>query len=147
MKSPLPIIVLILFLSAQFVGQTQTLGHAESFVLFTTNGAVTNTGSSFLTGNVGSNVGGATGFGNVKGVMHQQNAVTAQAATDLLLAYDYLDAAIPTNFPGLLLGNGQVLTPGVYFIAGNAVLNLNLILDAQGNSNAQFKVQKASICL
>lgn len=141
MKSPLPIIVLILFLSAQFVGQTQTLGQAESFVLFTTNGAVTNTGSSFLTGNVGSNVGGATGFGNVNGVMHQQNAVTAQAATDLLLAYDYLDAAIPTYFPGLLLGNGQVLTPGVYFIAGNAVLNLNLILDAQGNSNAQFIIQ------
>lgn len=52
--------------------QVPNLGTAANFVLFTTNGAVTNTGSSQLTGHVGSNVGGSTGFGNVDGVMHDQ---------------------------------------------------------------------------
>lgn len=122
-------------------GQSPNLGVAASFVVFTTNGAVTNTGSSFITGNVGSNVGGSTGFGNVDGIMHQQNSVTAQAAADLLLAYAVLDAAIPTSFPALLLGNGQVVTPGVHQISGNALLNSNLYLDAQGDANAQFIIQ------
>jgi hypothetical protein len=50
-------------------GQAPTLGTAAGFVLFTTNGAMTNSGITHLThltGNVGSNLPGAiSGFGNV----------------------------------------------------------------------------------
>lgn len=122
-------------------GQVPNLGAAADFVLFTTNGAVTNTGITHLTGHVGSNVGGSTGFGNVDGVMHNQDPASAQATVDLNAAYAELDAAIPLFFPALLLGNGQTLNSGVYSIAGNGTLNGELNLDGQGNPNALFIIQ------
>lgn len=122
-----------------------TLGTAANFVLFSTNGAVSNTGISQLTGNVGSNNGSSTGFGNVNGVMHDIDGASAQCATDLLSAYNQLNSAIPTLFPSALLGNGGTLTPGVYSIGSNATLNLNLILDGQNATNPVFifKIQGA----
>lgn len=121
--------------------QTITLGTVSNFVLFTTNGAVTNTGISQLTGNVGTNNGLNSGFGNVNGNMHQNDGVSAQCSADLLIAYNQLNNAIPTLFPAPLLGNGQVLTAGVYSISSSATLNLELILDAVGNSSAVFIFQ------
>ena len=50
--------------------QAPTLGTAANFVLFSTNGAVSNSGISLLTGNVGTNNGSSTAFGNVNGGMH-----------------------------------------------------------------------------
>jgi hypothetical protein len=47
-----------------------SLGMASDFALFTSVGAVTNTGITHVTGNVGTNSGSNTGFGNVNGVMH-----------------------------------------------------------------------------
>lgn len=117
------------------------LGTAANFVLFSTNGAVSNTGITHLTGNVGTNNGSSTGFGNVNGVMHDGDGVSAQCAADLLIAYGQLNTAIPTNNPAPLLGNGMTLYAGVNAIAGNATLNLNLILDAQGDPNAVFIFQ------
>ncbi len=46
------------------------LGTAANYVLFTTIGAVSNTGISQYTGNVGTNSGAIAGFGNVDGQMH-----------------------------------------------------------------------------
>ena len=132
---------LIMVLPLLTLSQTPVLGTAANFVLFSTNGAVTNSGISHLTGNVGTNNGLSTGFGNIDGVMHDNDGTTAQCATDLLLAYNQLDSAIPTFFPAPLLGNGQVLNAGVYFISAATVLNGNLTLDAQNNSNAVFIVQ------
>ncbi len=119
-------------------GQAPTMGTSADFVLFTTVGAVTNTGFSHLTGNVGTNGGSSTGFGNVDGVMHDGDGASAQCAADLLVAYNQLNSAIPTFFPASLLGNGQTLTPGVYSIPSTATLNLVLTLDAQNNPNAVF---------
>jgi hypothetical protein len=124
--------------------QAPTLGTAANFVLFSTNGAVSNSGTLYLTkltGNVGANIGAVSGFGNVDGQMHSGNAVTAQCASDLLLAYAELDAAIPDYFPGLLLGNGDTLPPGVYSVPGAATLDLDLTLDAQNDPNAVFIFQ------
>ncbi len=137
-------IALCSFPGANF-GQAPTLGTAANFVLYTTVGAVTNTGISHLTGNVGTNVGSSTGFGNVDGGMHDQDAASAQCSTDLLLAYGQLNSAVATFFPAPLLGNGQVLNAGVYSIAAPATLNSTLILDGQGNPNALFifKIQAA----
>lgn len=121
--------------------QVITLGTTADFVLFTTVGAVTNTGTSHLTGNVGSNSGSSTGFGNVDGVMHDQDGASAQAMTDLLVVYGQLDNAIPTFFPAPLLGNGGTLVPGVHEVNQAATLELELFLDGEGDPNAQFIIQ------
>ena len=124
--------------------QTPALGTAANFVLFTTAGAVTNSGTTYLThltGNVGSNSGSSTGFGNVDGVMHDGDLASGAAAADLVTAYNHLNTAIPTFFPAPLLGNGDTLLPGVYHISSAATLNLNLVLNALGNPNAVFIFQ------
>lgn len=119
-------------------GQAPNLGTSVNFVLFSTNGAVTNSGISHLTGHVGTNNGSSTGFGNVNGVMNDQNGVSAQCAADLLIAYNQLNATVATFFPAPLLGNGQVLNAGVYSIGAATTLNLDLTLNGQGNPNAVF---------
>jgi len=130
-------VLLFLIPNAMF-GKAIDLGTAANFAVFSTNGSVSNTGISQVTGNVGSNNGSSTAFGNVNGVMHDQDGVSAQAAADLLIAYNLLNSATPNYFPATLLGNGVTLTPGVYAIAGASTLNLGLTLDAQGDPNAEF---------
>ncbi|MDP1745033.1 MAG: ice-binding family protein, partial [Bacteroidota bacterium] len=130
-------VVLFLMPNVNF-GQAPNLGTAANFVLFSTDGAVSNTGLSQLTGNVGTNNGSSTAFGNVNGGMHDGDVVSAQCASDLLIAYNQLNSSIPTFFPAPLLGGGQILYAGVYSISSASTLDLNLILDAQGNSNAVF---------
>lgn len=133
-------VTLLSFPSKNF-GQAPNLGTAANFVLFTSNGAVSNSGISHLTGHVGTNNGSSVFFGNVDGVMHDQDGASGQAATDLLIAYNQLNATVPTFFPAPLLGNGQVLIPGVYSVSGAATLNLDLTFNALGNVNAVFIVQ------
>jgi hypothetical protein len=143
MKSKLLLIVSVVLLSFPKVnfGQAPDLGTAVDFVLFSSVGAVSNTGISHLTGNVGTNSASSTGFGNVNGVMHDQDGASALCATDLLSLYAQLNSDVPTAYPAPLLGNGQTLTAGVFSISGDATLNLNLTLDAQANANAVFIFQ------
>jgi hypothetical protein len=122
-------------------GQLVNFGEASKYVLFSSDGAVTNTGISQLTGNVGTNNGSSTGFGNVNGVMHDADVSSALCAIDLLIAYNDLNSRIPTFFPAPLMGDGQTLIPGVYQLAGASSLNLELILDAQNDPNAVFVFQ------
>ena len=117
-------------------GQAPTLGTAADFVLFSTNGAVTNSGISQLTGNVGTNNGSSTFFGNVNGGMHDQDGVSGKCAADLLTAYNQLNSTTPTFFPANLLGNGQILIAGVYSISSATTLNLDLTL----NANSKVKL-------
>ncbi len=118
-----------------------SLGTASDFALFTSVGAVTNTGITHITGNVGTNSGSNTRFGNVNGVMHEGDGAAAQCASEVLATYNELNATTPTFFVANLLGNGQIVTPGVYSISSATTLNLNLILNAQGNANAIFIFQ------
>ena len=134
------LVVLLLMPSLNFA-QAPPLGTAAGFVLFSTIGAVGNTGISQISGNVGTNNGAITGFGNVNGVMHNSDGISAQCAADLLIAYNLLNSAVPAFFPAPLLGNGQMLNAGVYSISGAATLNLDLTLNAQGNANAVFIFQ------
>ena len=122
-------------------GQAPAMGTAANFVLFSSVGAVSNTGITHLTGNVGTNSGLSTGFGNVDGVMHDNDLASAQCAVDLLAAYNQLNVAVPTFFIAPLLGSGQILVPGVYSISSPATLNLGLTLDGLGNPNAVFIIQ------
>jgi len=130
--------VFLFLMSTVSYAQSINLGTAANFTLFSTNGSVSNTGISQITGNVGTNNGSSTAFGNVNGVMHDMDGTSAQCAADLLIAYNQLNSAIPTFFPAPLLGNGDTLIAGVYSIGEASTLNLDLILDAKGNSNAEF---------
>jgi hypothetical protein len=144
MKTRLPntLTTIMLFLMPCIIfAQAPNLGTAVDFVLFSSNGAVTNTGISQLTGSVGTNNGSSTGFGNVNGVMNDMNGTSAQCKTDLLVAYNQLNADIPTHFPASPLGNGDTLIAGIYKVSGATVLNLKLYLNAQGNPNAVFIFQ------
>lgn len=134
-------IYILLLIPILNFAQAPTMGTAANFVLFSSNGAVTNTGISQLTGSVGTNNGSSTGFGNVNGVMDNNNAASAQCSKDLLIAYNQLNSDIPTFFPASTLGNGDTLVAGVYSIASAATLNLKLFLNAKGNANAVFVFQ------
>jgi len=123
--------------------QVPVLGTTAPFVIFTTTGAITNTGISQVTGNIGTNTtGGAiTGFGNVNGVLHIGNATTLDASNDLSLLYAELNTAPFTATHAPLLGNGETLNAGVYAIAGVTTLSNVLTLDGQNNPNAKFIFQ------
>jgi hypothetical protein len=71
----------MLLISQSNFAQAPTLGTAANFVLFSTNGAVSHTGLSQITGNVGTNNGSSTNFGNVNGNMHDQDPASSQAGT------------------------------------------------------------------
>jgi len=131
-------VALLLLMPNSIFGQSINLGTAANFVLFSTNGSVSNTGISQLTGNIGTNNGSSTAFGNVNGLMLDGGSASAQCAADLLIAYNKLNSTVPTFFPAPLLGNGVTLEAGVYSIAEAATLNLGLTLDAKGNENAEF---------
>jgi len=133
--------VMLLLIPTLNFAQAPPLGTAAEFVLFSTNGALTNTGISLLTGNAGTNSGSIGGFGNVNGVMNTANIASGQCATDLLIAYNQLNNTTATSFPAPLLGNGQILVAGVYSISAAATLNGVLILDANNISNAVFIFQ------
>ena len=121
--------------------QVPNLGTAVNFALFSSNGAVTNTGISHVTGNVGTNNGSSTGFGNVNGGMHDGDGTSAQCMTDLHTVYLFLNAATATHFPAPLLGNGQTLDAGIYSISGASTMNGVLNLDAQSDPNAVFIIK------
>ena len=127
-----------LALSDISLAQTPDLGTAANFALFSSAGAVGNTGVSQITGNIGTNVGAITGFGNVNGVMHTADASTAQAAIDLQAAWVYISTLTPTGVIGPVLGSGQILFAGVYSVAAAGSVVGALTLDAQGNPNAVF---------
>jgi len=146
MKSKLLLIVtavtLFLFPKINF-GQVITLGpDAAKFALFTSSGAVGDNASahSHITGDVGTlTPGPITGFGNIDGIMHP-GVDPATTACDIALAATIAQInANPATLVGpLSLGSGATLTPGIYSIPGNATLTLDLILDGQGNPNAEF---------
>ena len=131
----------LLSIPAANFGQRPNLGAAADFVLFSSVGAVSNTGISQLTGNIGTNSGAISGFGNVNGVMHSADGVTAQAVTDLQAAWYSLVILHPTSAHGPVLGNGEILTAGVDTIAAAGSIVGVLTFDAQGDSNALFIIK------
>jgi len=145
MKNILLSISLLMFLiTLPYItfSQVVTLGTAANFELFTTVGAITNTGISKVSGNVGSNSGAVTGFGNVNGVMQvPANGATGQAALDLNLALGQINSALPVIDIAPALGGGQILNAGVYHVEGVASLDGELFLDGQNNPDAVFIFQ------
>jgi Ice-binding-like len=112
------------------------LGVAATYAVLGAS-AVTNSGSSVLTGNLGiypNNSSSVTGFppGTVTGAVNEGNAAAAAAQAAALSAYNTMRAMPATAIPAIL--DGQTLTPGVYTessgtfnlaASGNGTLTLN----------------------
>lgn len=137
--------VALLFISTEsgFAKVNPTLASTANFVLFSSNGAVQNVGTSYLNGYIGTNGGGtSTNFSSppTTGVhsIHDGDPASIQAAADLTVLYNQLNAATQTGVLLSNLGGGQELNPGVYAIGEASTLTGNLILNGQGDSRAEF---------
>ncbi|MFT7030184.1 MAG: hypothetical protein ACJA2C_001579 [Marinoscillum sp.] len=132
-----------MFLSGTISAQAPELGTSKDFVLYTSVGAMQNIGTSqyltLLTGDVGTNSGSNTNFGNVNGVMHAGDGASAQCAIDVQAAFDFLAAAIPdSSIVNPVIGNDSTFFAGTYQLPGASSLTKSIILDGQGNADAVF---------
>ena len=132
--------------SAASVQAPVGLGTATSFAVLA-GAAVTNTGPSMISGDLGVSPGTAvTGFppGLVSnGTIHSADAVAAQAQADLTTAYNDAAGRTPRDAVPPDLG-GLTLLPGVYNRATTMGLTGTVTLNAQGNPNAVFIFQAGS---
>ena len=132
---------ILFFLGASPAAAQISLGTAESFGVLA-GSTVTNTGATSVNGNLGVSPGTAvTGFppGVVTGgTIHSNDAVAAQAQSDVTTAYNAIvGTACTVDLTGQNLG-GLTLTPGVYCFSSSAQLTGTLTLNALGNANALF---------
>jgi len=139
--------LIVLFTVSARADQVTVLGTADSFAVLGAS-AVTNTGATVLSGNLGVYPGTSiTGFppGLVNnGSIYDGTATAATAQTDALAGYNYLAGLAPTQtLTGEDLG-GMTLTPGVYFFASSAQLTGPLTLNFEGLNNADIVFQIGS---
>jgi hypothetical protein len=144
----------LVFCSLPISAQTVPLGSAESFGVLGAS-AVTNTGPSIVTGDLGISPNGessVTGFtfstppgpGQVVGTTHFADALAMEAQLDATTAYNTLaglacDATIAADL------GGTTLMPGVYCSASTMGLTGTVTLDAQGDPDALFVFQVGSM--
>jgi hypothetical protein len=128
-------------------GTISLAGSAELAVL--AGSAITSTGATNVTGNVGLSPGSSVGGfppGILNGVQHINDAVSNQAKLDLTAAYN--DAAGRTSTDIVTLsGNigGLTLTPGLYKSTSSlSISSGDLTFDAKGDAGAIFIMQIAT---
>jgi len=111
--------------------------------------AVTNTGATSITGDLGLSPGSSVGGfppGIVIGTQHINDQIASQAKLDLTAAFNDAVARTSTDIV-TLSGNigGLTLTPGLYKSTSSlAISSGDLTFDAKGNANAVFIIQIAS---
>ena len=137
------IALLLLSISNTIAAQTLNMGVMENLTIYSVGGSLTNSGSSAITGNVGTDQGIITGFdaSNTSGSINTANALTAQAKIDMLYVYILLNNIPVTNSTHAALFANEVVTPGVYLVSAAGTLNGNITLDADNNSNAIFIIK------
>ncbi|MBQ0787348.1 MAG: DUF3494 domain-containing protein [Oceanihabitans sp.] len=133
-------LTIIFFLSVNNVVSQINLGSVKDFALYTSDGAVSNTATSNVTGDIGAEIGAISGFDAptiVNGSIHNTNSITAQAALDLEAAVTQINNTITTAAHAPVFGS-ETLTAGIYSQAAAASLVGTLTLDAQGDPDAEF---------
>ena len=144
--------VLLLVLSSLSIGafaQTDiTLGTADEFALLGASSITNVSAKTHIIGDVGSSpTPTVTGIvpSQVKGTLYlTESPVTAQAQIDLTAGYlEAAGAPCTNNLTGMDLG-GMTLIPGVYCFSTSAALTGALVLNAQGDVNAQWIFQVGS---
>jgi hypothetical protein len=129
------------------VAQPRLLSAANFTVMAAS--AITNTGSTAITGNLAispNKASSVTGFppGVVTGAKNEDDAVAIRAHTDLVTTYNDAKHATPfKNMSGVNLG-GKTLTPGVYHFSSSAQLTGTLTLNGEGRSGSLFIFQIGS---
>ncbi|MFB0905168.1 MAG: ice-binding family protein [Nonlabens sp.] len=124
--------------------RTLNLGALTLFAAYSASGAVSNTGTSTVRCNVGSNEGAVTGFGapTQAGIIYNANSTTAQAKIDLLRVYIHLSDLFVTNTShAAAFGAGETITPGIYSIGGAGSLGGSVTLDGRGDPDAAFIIK------
>jgi gliding motility-associated-like protein len=122
------------------------VGSLGCFSIFNDNGSIKNTGTTSITGDVGTNSGIVDGFdtAGVNGMIHYTpDAWTIQGEIDNIALLNELNAYscdIELLEPNLL-GYGLRLTPHTYCLSSNTHLSDTLYFDAQGNPDAVFIIQ------
>jgi hypothetical protein len=126
-----------------------SLGADASTLAILAGTAITNTGTTTITGDMGLSPGTSVGGfppGILNGTLHINDVIANQAKLDLTSAYN--DAAGRTCTDIVTLsGNigGLTLTPGLYKSTSSlAVSSGDVTFDAKGNANAVFIIQIAS---
>jgi hypothetical protein len=127
--------------------QPVPLGSATGFAVLG-GSAVTNTGATVVTGDLGISPGNAssvTGFppGQVIGTLHAADATALAAQNSVTTAYNDLAGRACATTISADLG-GLTLVPGVYCSASSMGLTGTLTLDAQGDPAAVFVFQVGS---
>lgn len=136
---------IFVFAAVPVVAQASAVNLATAGPFVVLGGStVTNTGPSVLEGDLGVSPGTSlVGFGLpavVKGATHANNAVAANAQSDLTTAYE-VAAGQPVPLGNELTGTNlgsRTLGPGAYSYATSAQLTGALTLDAAGDPSAQF---------
>ena len=130
---------------AQAAPTAVLLGAADSFVVLAGAG-ITNTGPTTLNGDIGTypttSISGDSSM-TINGANHVGNAVTQNAKSDLVTAYNNAAGQGPPSPIAVDLG-GQTLTSGVYNSASSIGLTGALTLNAQGDPDAVFVFQAGS---
>jgi hypothetical protein len=121
-------------------GQVPDLGTASDFAVFTAIGAFGNSGASTISGNIGTQAGGFSGFppGTLTGASHVADTDSYQASLDVNTAYDQISGITCGEIIGSSLGNFQTLTPNVYCTEIASTLEGDLVLDGNGDTNTVF---------
>ncbi|WP_421796223.1 ice-binding family protein [Haliscomenobacter sp.] len=131
--------IVLLLIPLLGYSQAPNLGSTSSFTLFTAVGAFNNSGVSAITGDIGTNVGAFNlGAAVLIGSSHVADAVSAQAAMDVDLAYGSISPITCDSVIGTTMGGGQILPPNVYCIGAASTISGDLILDGQGDPNSLF---------
>jgi len=123
-----------------------TMGLTSTYALFSSNGAIYNSGISNITGDIGTNLGQATGFDPliVNGMIHPMpDMATGMCAGSLLTLYNYLNL-LPVNVEllnPLQFGHNLILTAQTYHLNAAAMLTDTLYFDALNDPNAVFCIQ------
>lgn len=127
---------------------TVALGNSSYFAVLA-GSAITNTGSTVITGDLGLSPGTSVGGfppGTLNGTLRVNDAIANQAKLDLTIAYN--DAAGRTSTDMVTIsGNigGKTLTPGLYVSTSSLEISSgDLTFDAKGDKNAVFIIQVGS---
>jgi hypothetical protein len=125
-----------------------SLAGASNFAILA-GSAVSNTGATTITGDLGLSPGTSVGGfppGILTGTLHINDGTANQAKIDLIAAYNDAVERVSSDIV-TLSGNigGLTLTPGLYKSTSSlAISSGDLTFDAKGNANAVFIIQIAS---
>ena len=133
-------VFILLLYSIEGFGQVPNLKTVANFILFTSNGAMTNTGISVTGGgNVGTNLGSIAGFTDNLSSQHINDAYTNQCALDLKDLYNEINIIPNTKIiPDTDLPLRDTYTAGIYSVGKAVTLGITLTLDGQNNPDALF---------